>query len=111
MLTLNDCDPSVKNMAMEDLIGEKQILPALGEVLGSTVKVTGGKKTELVTRIKNAVGEELPKDWKHQVATKLLSRWDSEQPPGDLLERASTLFDMLKKGLDVAYPWKDELSS
>ena len=107
VLTLNDYDPSVKNMAIEDLIGEKQILWALGEVLESTVKVTGGKKTDLVTRIKNAVGEKLPEDWKHQVATKLLSKWDSEQPPEDLLDRASTLFDLLKKGLDVVYPWRD----
>ena len=87
-----------KNVTIEDLIGESEILFALTEVLGEELRLdevgTNGKN--VVERINNAATRQavtMPSDWKARVARHLVMSWAKGRPvPSGVLDEATNLF-------------------
>ena len=87
-----------KNVTIEDLIGESEILFALTEVLGEELRLdevgTNGKN--VVERINDAAKSQavtMPSDWKARVARHLVMSWAKGRPiPNRVLDEATSLF-------------------
>lgn len=105
-----------ENYVIEDMIGEKIIIPALKEIAGKTIELSQNKpQKSLVDRIKTAANEsniELPQDWKYEVARHITAKWlntGTKDVPEEVLHRAEKLFKEIAKcfntmGQELATP-------
>ena len=87
-----------KDVVIEDLVGESEIMFALTEVLGEELLLdevgTNGKN--VVERINSAATRQavtMPSDWKVRVARHLVMSWAKGRPvPSGVLDEATNLF-------------------
>jgi hypothetical protein len=97
VLNTTDCE-------IEDLLGEKLVLPELNKIVGTAIKLEKEDRTKgvLVDHIKSAAGRlgvELPDGWKAEVARRLVTQWatQSDSVPAAVLLKASALFTSIRE--------------
>lgn len=96
VLGVNECQ-------IEDILGEKILLPFVSALIGSEVVLNDDDRSKgsIVDQFVSAVsrlGETLPDGWKPEIARRWAVEWsisEPEQLPVDVLDRASTLFEAI----------------
>ena len=88
---------------IEDLVGERTILPVIGQMVGRELALGEDASGEqgLIARMRVAAEQhnvELPDGWKQEVARRVVVAWTtaaSKDIPADVIERAELLFRQL----------------
>ena len=84
----------------EDILGENVLLPLVSDLLGKKILLNNDDRASgsLVDQIASAAarsGDTLPEGWKPEIARRLAVKWSTAAPesiPGDVLDRAASLF-------------------
>lgn len=85
---------------IEDVIGEKALLPFLNELIGASLSINKGDRAKggIIDHVRAAAARQgivLPDGWKADVARRLATKWSVAEPaeiPSDVLDRAEALF-------------------
>jgi hypothetical protein len=98
-----------KTYEVEDILGEKALLPVLNEMLPQKLTFNKDDRANgsLPDQIKASAARhtvDLPEGWKAEVARRLASKWaisPISDIPSDVLDRAATLFEEINKRFTV----------